>query len=155
TTYSTIVGLPTETEEEFNKTLDLMSWVHQIHPRAGFTLGAYLPYPGSLMYKFAIERGFNSPTKTEDWGSIDRFRKDFSSPWIDSKMVWKIREYFKFFSYKVGLLNKWVEYRIRNKFFKLAFDIPIIEYFAGLAIEEKGLIGKLLRKIHTLIKKFK
>lgn len=155
TTYSTIVGLPTETEEEFNKTLDLMSWVHQIHPRAGFTLGAYLPYPGSLMYKFAIERGFNPPTKTEDWGSIDRFRKDFSSPWVDAKKVWRVREYFKFFSYKIGLLNKWVEYRIRNKFFKLAFDIPIIEYFAGLAIEEKGLIGKLFRKIHTLIKKFK
>jgi radical SAM superfamily enzyme YgiQ (UPF0313 family) len=155
TTYSTIVGLPTETEEEFNKTLDLMSWVHQMHPRAGFTLGAYLPYPGSLMYKFAIEKGFNSPAKTEDWGSIDRFRKDFASPWVDRKRVWRVREYFKFFSYKIGLLNKWVEFRIRNKFFKLAFDIPIIEYFAGLAIEEKGLIGKFLRKIHTFIKKIK
>ena len=155
TTYSTIVGLPTETEEEFNKTLDLMSWVHKIHPRAGFTLGAYLPYPGSLMYKFAIEQGFNPPIKTEDWGSIDRFRKDFSSPWIDAKKVWRVREYFKFFSYKIGFLNKWVEYRIRKKFFKFAIDIPVIEYFAGLAIEEKGLVGKLLRKIHSLIKKFK
>lgn len=154
-TYSTIVGLPTETEEEFNKTLDLMSWVHSVHPRAGFTLGAYLPYPGSLMYKFAIEKGFKPPQKTEDWGSIDRFRKDFSSPWVDSKKVWRVREYFKFFSYKIGFLNKWIEYRIRKKIFGLAIDIPIIEYFAGLAIEEKGVFGKLLRKTHSLIKKFK
>jgi len=154
TTYSTIVGLPTETEDEFNKTLDLMYWVHKTHPRAGFTLGAYSPYPGSLMYDFAIKHGFRPPLKTEDWGKIDRFRKDFSSPWANKK-VWRIREYFKFFSYKIGLLNKWSEFRIRNRFFAFSFDIPIIEYLAGLAIEEKGIIGKILRKIHTLIKKFK
>jgi radical SAM superfamily enzyme YgiQ (UPF0313 family) len=155
TTYSTIVGLPSETKEEFNKTLDLMYWVHRTHPRAGFTMGAYLPYPGSVMYDFAIEQGFKPPTRTGDWGNIDRFRKDFSSPWVDNKKVWRIREYFKFFSYKIGLLNKWSEFRIRNRFFGFSFDIPIIEYLAGLAIEEKGIIGKLLRKIHTLVKKFK
>lgn len=155
TTYSTIVGLPTETEEEFNKTLDLMCWVHKIHPRSGFTMGAYLPYPGSLMYQFSIEKGFKPPQRTEDWGDIDRFRKDFSSPWIDSKKVWRIREYFKFFSYKIGILNKWLEFRIKKRFFNFSFDIPVIEYFSGLAIEEKGFIGKGLRKIHSLIKKFK
>jgi len=155
TTYSTIVGLPTETEEEFNATLDLMSWAHKTHPRAGFTLGSYLPYPGSLMYQFAIEQGFNPPLRTEDWGKIDRFRKDFSSPWIDNKKVWRIREYFKFFSYKIEFLNKWIEFRIKNRFFKFSFDITIIEFFAGLAIEEKGIVGKGLRKIHSLIRKFK
>ncbi len=154
-TYSTIVGLPTETKEEFNQTLDLMCWAHKIHPRAGFTLGAYLPYPGSLMYQFAIERGFKSPEKTEDWGRIDRFRKDFSSPWVDNKKVWRIREYFKFFTYKIGLLDKWLEFRIRHRFFGFPIDIYIIEYLAGLAIEERGFIGKILRKIHFLIKKFK
>jgi len=155
TTYSTIVGLPTETKEEFNKTLELMYWVHKTHPRAGFTMGAYLPYPGSAMYDFAIEQGFKPPARTEDWGDIDRFRKDFFSPWVDNKMIWRIREYFKFFSYKISLLNKWLEFRIRNRFFTFSFDIPIIEYLAGLAIEEKGTVGKLLRKIHSLVKKFK
>lgn len=154
-TYSTIVGLPTETEQEFKKTLGLMYWVHKVHPRAGFTLGAYLPYPGSLMYEFAIDQGFKTPKRTEDWGNIDRFRKDFESPWVDNKKVWRIREYFKFFNYKVGLLNKWLEFRIKNRFFSFPIDIYIIEYLAGLAIEEKGIIGKFLRKIHSLIKKFK
>lgn len=155
TTYSTIVGLPTETKEEFEKTINLMFWVHRTHPRSGFTMGAYLPYPGSLMYQFAIEQGFNPPQKTADWGNIDRFRKDFSSPWIDNRKVWKIREYFKFFNYKIGFLNKWLEFRIKKRFFGFSVDIPIIEFLAGLAIEEKGIIGKILRKIHSLIKKFK
>lgn len=154
-TYSTIVGLPTETKEEFERTIDLMYWVHKVHPRAGFTLGAYLPYPGSSMYQFAIEKGFKPPGKTEIWGNVDRFRKDFSSPWVDNKKVWRIREYFKFFNYKIGFLNKWLEFRIKHRFFALSFDIHIIEYFAGLAIEEKGMIGKMLRKLHLLIKKFK
>ena len=155
TTYSTIVGLPTETKEDFEKTIDLMYWVHKTHPRAGFTLGAYLPYPGSLMYEFSIEHGFKPPAKTEDWGKIDRFRKDFSSPWVDNKKVWRIREYFKFFSFKIGFLNNWLEFRIRHRFFGFSFDIYILEYIAGLAIEEKGILGRTLRKIHNIIKKFK
>lgn len=154
-TYSTIAGLPTETEQEFNKTLDLMYWIHKTHPQSGFTLGAYLPYPGSLMYQFSIEHGFKPPEKTKNWGEIDRFRKAFSSPWVDNKRVWRIREYFKFFNYKIGLLDKWLEFRIKNRFFNFPIDIYIIEYLAGLAIKEKGIIGKFLRKIHSLIKKFK
>lgn len=155
TTYSTIVGLPTETKEEFNKTLDLIYWIRKIHPRAGFTLGTYLPYPGSSMYRFAIKQGFKPPQRTVDWGSIDRFRKDFSSPWVDSKKVWWIREYLKFFNYKIGLLDRWLEFRIKNRFFSFPLDAYIIKYLAGLAVEEKGIIGKILRKIHSLIKKFK
>ncbi len=154
-TYSTIVGLPTETEQEFNKTLDLMYWAYKAHPQSGFTLGAYLPYPGSLMYELAIKQGFQPPKRTEDWGEIDRFRKAFLSPWVDNKKVWRIREYFKFFNYKISLLNKWLEFRIKNRFFSFPVDIYFIEYLAGLAIEEKGIIGKFLRKIHSLIKKFK
>jgi len=154
-TYSTIVGLPTETEEEFNQTLELMEWIHQVHPRAGFTMGSYLPYPGSLMYQFAIDHGFQPPTKTIDWGNIDRFRKDFSSPWVDNKKVWRIREYFKFFSYNLNIINKWSEFRIRRRFFSWPVDIYLIESLAGIAIEEKGVMGKFLRKAHNSIKKFK
>ena len=69
-TYSTIVGLPTETKEEFNSTLDLMYKIYQIHPEARFTMGAYLPYPGSPMYHMAQLEGFKPPESTEEWGRI-------------------------------------------------------------------------------------
>lgn len=147
--YSTIVGLPTETKEEFDQTIELMYQIYKIHPRGYFTLGAYLPYPGSAMYDMAIREGFKSPQRTEDWGNIDRFRQGFKSPWVDTKKVWRIREYFKFFSYHLGPVNKWFEFRIKHRFFSFPIDIYLIEFLAGIAIEEKWGIGKLMRKIHS------
>ncbi|MBU1137246.1 B12-binding domain-containing radical SAM protein [Patescibacteria group bacterium] len=152
-TYSAIVGLPTETKEEFDSTINLMYQVHKIHPQAGFTLGAYLPYPGSKLYQFSLKHGFNPPEKTEDWGKIDRFRNRFVSPWINARLVWKIREYFKFLSINLGLINKWLEFRIKRKFFSFPVDIYLLEYFSDIAIKEKGLLGKSLRKVHNLMKK--
>ena len=62
-TYSFIVGLPTETKEEFAATINLMYKIYKMHPKAGFTLGAYLPYPGSKMYSFSLSQGFKAPEK--------------------------------------------------------------------------------------------
>lgn len=151
--YSVIVGLPTETKEEFEDTIDLLYKIYKIHPRAAaFSLGAYMPYPGSLMYDFAVKQGFKPPARTEDWGQIDRFRKDFSTPWADGRRVWRIREYFKLLKMKLGPVNKWLEFRIKQRWFAWPFDIYLIEYLAGLAIEEKGIIGKTMRKIYNLLK---
>ncbi len=151
--YSVIVGLPTETKEEFEATIGLLYKIYKIHPQAAaFTLGAYMPYPGSLLYDFALKQGFKPPERTEDWGTIDRFRKDFSSPWTDGQRVWCIREYFKLLKLKLGPVNKWLEFRIKHRFFSLPFDIYIIEYLAGIAIEEKGWLGKLMRKTYNSLK---
>jgi len=151
--YSFIVGLPTETEEEFSQTLNLMYEIYKIHPKAGFTLGAYLPYPGSKMYDFAIERGFKPPDKTEDWGKIDRFRKNFDSPWINAKKVWTIRECFKIISWGFKPFKKWFEFRIKHNFYAYPIDIYLIEYLSGIAIEEKGWIGKSMRKIYNFLRR--
>jgi glycosyltransferase involved in cell wall biosynthesis/radical SAM superfamily enzyme YgiQ (UPF0313 family) len=152
-TYSAIVGLPTEIKEEFEQTVDLFYQIQQIHPQAVFSLGAYLPYPGSRMYDFAIKQGFKPPAKTEDWGDIDRFRKDFHSPWVDAQKVWRIREYFKLLNWRLGPLIPWFKWRLRHRFFVWPLDIYLVEYFGGLAIEQKGWGGKVLRKIYNLLRK--
>jgi len=151
-TYSVIVGLPTEVKSEFEATIDLLYKIYQVHPQAAFTLGAYLPYPGSKMYDLAIAEGFKPPVKTEDWGKIDRFRQDFDSPWVDSAKVWRIREYFKFLNWRLGPVIKWFEFRIKHRLFDWPVDIYLVEYFSGLALEQKGFIGKTLRKIYNLFK---
>ncbi len=151
-TYSFIVGLPTETEGEFKQTIDLMYRIYKIHPKAGFTLGAYLPYPGSRMYEFSLAQGFKPPVKTEDWGSIDRFRKNFHSPWIDAKKVWVIRECFKIMSWDLKIFKKWFEFRIKHNFYAFPADIYAIEFLANIAIAEKGILGKTLRKLYNFLR---
>lgn len=150
--YSFIVGLPTETKEEFESTIKLMHQIYTIHPQAGFTLGAYLPYPGSKLYNFSLSQGFNTPDKTEDWGRIDRFRKDFNSPWVNVKKVWVIRECFKILSWDLKFLKKWFEFRIRHRFYSYPLDIYLVEFLAGTAIEERGIFGKILRKTYNFFR---
>jgi anaerobic magnesium-protoporphyrin IX monomethyl ester cyclase len=149
--YSVIVGLPGETKEEFEATIDLLYKIYKIHPEATFTLGAYMPYPGSVMYDIAIKAGFKPPQKTKDWGKMDRFRKDFSSPWIDGGQVWVIRECFKLLKFKLGPMNKVFEFRIKRRFFALPLDIYFIEWLSGLAIEEKNWFGSFLRRVYNII----
>lgn len=151
-TYSFIAGLPTETKEEFQSTINLMYKIYRIHPKAGFTFGAYLPYPGSKMFDFSLKSGFKIPARTEDWGEIDRFRKDFKSPWVNVRKVWVIRECFKILSWDFKLLKKWFEIRIRFGIYFLPFDVYLTEYLAALAIEEKNIFGKALRKMYNFFR---
>ncbi|HOY55897.1 MAG TPA: radical SAM protein [bacterium] len=153
-TYSAIVGLPTETKAEFESTIDLFYQIYKIHHKAVFSLGAYLPYPGSKMYDFALEKGFKAPVNTVGWGKIDRFRKDFKSPWVNAQKVWRIREYFKFLNLKLGPLINWFEFRIKERFFACPIDIYVVEFLAGVAIEQKGWLGKMLRRGYNLVKKY-
>lgn len=150
--YSFIVGLPTETEAEFNETIKAMYEVYKIHPRATFTLGAYLPYPGSKLYASSIEQGFTPPQSTEEWGKIDRFRKSFDSPWVNAKKVWIIRECYKLMGFDLLIFKKWFGWRIRKNYFKFPLDAHIVEYVSGIALEEKGIIGKTLRKIYNFLR---
>jgi len=153
--YSAIVGLPTETKAEFKSTIKLLYDVYKVHPQARFTLGAYLPYPGSQLYDFAVSKGFKPPFKTEDWGKVDRFRKKFDSPWVSTKKVWVIREYFKFLSLGLGPIKNWLLFRIKHQFWFLPFEVYLLEWLSNLAIEEKGLFGKLLRAVYNLFRKLK
>jgi len=93
--YSTIFGLPTETKEEQEQTIDLLYKIYKIHPQAYFTHAAYVPYPGSPLYDLAMKQGFKPPARTEDWGQIDRFRKDIESPFTKPKRDNRINEIFK------------------------------------------------------------
>lgn len=154
-TYSAILGLPTETKEEFNSTIDLMYQIYKIHPQSAFTLGTYLPYPGSRLYDLSLNQGFVPPINTEAWGQIDRFRKDFQSPWVNTKQVWIIRECFKFLNWKIGPIKRLFEARIKFNFFALPFDIYLMEYLSGLALKRQGFLGKLMRWGYNLIKKQK
>ncbi|OGS22897.1 MAG: hypothetical protein A2252_07410 [Elusimicrobia bacterium RIFOXYA2_FULL_39_19] len=152
--YSAIVGIPTETNEEMNATIDLILWINSIHKNKTVTIGPFLPYPGSPLYDWSINQGFVPPKKTEDWGFIERWKKDLYKylPWVKDEYIYRIREYMKFFNYSVPLLSNIAEFRLKNKFMSFPIDIYVINYLYDEAVQEKTWLGKLVRKIHKLIK---
>ncbi|MFA6551475.1 MAG: hypothetical protein WCV41_03040, partial [Patescibacteria group bacterium] len=104
------------------------------------------------MYEFSKEQGFKPPLKTEDWGEIDRFRRDFHSPWVNAKKVWVIRECYKLMSVDFTALKKWFEFRIKHNFYFWPADIYLIEFLADIAIEEKNWLGKTIRRVYNYLK---
>lgn len=79
---SFIVGVPSETLAEYQATLDLVMWCLESLPRVGFTLGFYLPYPGTPLYEACVERGFERPQAMADWEKLDRWgRTGMAIPW--------------------------------------------------------------------------
>lgn len=81
---SFIVGVPSETLAEFQKTLRLVIWCLENLARVGFTLGFYLPYPGTPLYEMCVQRGFERPQAIADWEKLDRWgRTDMAIPWTE------------------------------------------------------------------------
>lgn len=79
---SFIVGVPSETLAEYRQTLRLVLWCLETLPRVGFTLGFYLPYPGTPLYQACVERGFEPPRTMAEWEKLDRWgRSSMAIPW--------------------------------------------------------------------------
>lgn len=79
---SFIVGAPSETLAEFQATLRLVLHCLESLPRIGFTLGFYLPYPGTPLFDMCVERGFTRPARLADWEALDRWGgTDLAIPW--------------------------------------------------------------------------
>lgn len=93
--YSFIVGLPGEPEGEISKVFRIVRQIKEIDTDAIVPVNFYTPYPGSPLYRKAIELGFKEPVNLEDW-------KDFSArknrmPWVTSKMEDEVMKKDKYY----------------------------------------------------------
>jgi radical SAM superfamily enzyme YgiQ (UPF0313 family) len=102
---SVILGCPTETVADHRATLDLVIWCIENLPRTGFTIGFYLPFPGTPLFDLCCQRGFTRPEKFEGWVRMDRWgNQETPIPWTDG-------EYLT--SREVAKLRKWSRDLIR------------------------------------------
>ena len=70
-TYSFMSGLPGETEDELRETIQAMFRLKREHPDAIMgNIKPFLPYPGTALYEESIRRGFDPPTRLEDWAGF-------------------------------------------------------------------------------------
>ena len=128
--YSFILGLPTETEEEFHQTIDFMYKIQKIHKKASFTVGIYMPYPGSELFNLAVKLGYKPPKTTADWNELDRWRNTVSLPWVNPKICLNVRTLFAMLSWDLGsVFNHWIRYRIEKKWLKIDFDLKFLIFY--------------------------
>jgi|GEM_PF-600077 len=68
--YSFMYNVPGETEEDLVDTARLAEWIYRTDTRARIGFYAYTPYPGTPLYKDALERGFTPPLSLRDWAHL-------------------------------------------------------------------------------------
>ncbi len=80
TLYSLMIGLPGETEEQMNRTLDFADEIRSRHPGAEVPIQPYVPLPGTRLYEEALKQGFKPPTHLEGWKNFTN--DEVRNPWI-------------------------------------------------------------------------
>jgi len=92
--WSFIIGFPTETMEEIYETFEFMNLLDET---AGFRFckpGLYMPYPGTVLYNLSLEKGFHPPQTPEEWIICERYLDErrpsedsISYPWVDVRKL--------------------------------------------------------------------
>ena len=152
---SFIIGVPTETREEVYNTIDFMLDLLKITPVLRYTIGVYLPYPGTEFYRMSVESGFEEPLDLEGWEKMDRWRSEMKITWLDwisdTDFFLRIRKYFNLLPLKdtsLPYLKNIPEKRLRNKDFSHTIELAFLTYlqkkFANRQSGFRVFINKLL-----------
>lgn len=134
TLYSLIIGLPNQTDEQLERTLDFADEIRRRHPGAEVPIQPYVPLPGTLLYEEALKAGFKPPASLEGWKNFTN--DEIRNPWIkDPKLLNAIYiNTFLAFRYErflqnfwsrlvFGPLNKLSLWRWRNRNYKFFFEL--------------------------------
>ncbi len=148
---SFIIGLPTETQQEVFKTIDLALELYEINPNMQYAFGVYLPYPGTDLYELTIKKGFSPPKKTEDWANVDSWYDNFNIDWLDwtndASYFLRIRNYMCLMPLKklnIPILRDIPEKRLRQKDFSHKFEILLLDSIRLKFATKKTLTRKIL-----------
>ena len=118
--YHFMFGFPDESEEDVEKTVDLIHELMRKNPHFGAICGPslYTPYPGTMLFEKSLQKGFHPPETLEGW--IDMDWHSLRLPWITGKRnkviedtAWNImgmsqkntRTYFKLKFYLLAKFN--------------------------------------------------
>jgi radical SAM superfamily enzyme YgiQ (UPF0313 family) len=87
--YSLMIGYPTETFEDINKTIDLNFRLKKENPDAEFeVISTYTALPGTPDFAIALKNGLRPPDRLEGWGNWIFDEYDFEGrklPWFSKK----------------------------------------------------------------------
>ncbi len=121
-------GFPSETMSDFMKTLDLIRELWRIHPL--ITINGIFPfnaYPGTDLYRNAVECGFSPPSTLEEWRGWS-FKNEPDNPWLKKKKKeWmQIAFYMVRFKYYIARYEDRYRNTLRTKLLKIVLAPLII-----------------------------
>ncbi len=154
---SFLIGLPTETWKEIGKTIDIILRLSEIHPRIGYTIGMYLPYPGTDLYDLAVKRGFNQPKRTEDWYLLDRWKNIIDPVWMSGKdsekkarNFYMIRKYSQIIALRhlnIPIISNIPQWRLSNRNFSFPIELPMLSWLQQRYANKSSFFSRIMHKI--------
>ena len=153
---SAIVGFPWETEEDIRETQQLMLEMFRINPfRMHFTIGLYIPFPGSPILEEAFQRGFRFPQDPEGWSKFDILFGAMELPWMTRervRLISLIDKYSKLLlvSRKSTPLMKFLQYaialaaygRLRAGVFGFPFEVWLTDLYQMRQLKRNHSLAK-------------
>jgi anaerobic magnesium-protoporphyrin IX monomethyl ester cyclase len=151
---SWMAGFPTETEEDFYQTVDLMIQLTRENPYCSLTpLGIYTPYPGTTLYESCKNKfGVVFPETLDGWAAyqwqknnnIFLSREDYrlltklnvASRFFDIKLFERFgQKRFRFLVMALYHLYSFiVRLRVRKRFFRMMPEIAILNWLQNYYI---------------------
>lgn len=149
---SFVIGWPTETIDERQKTIDLILKIQKMHKRAAiYPLWIYIPYAGTTLFDRAVAMGFKSPQSLEEWGNY--FWGKAHIPWLINPREYEIiHELSPFAWYNkkladlknrsagniirhcfIKIFRPLVLFRFKNNFWKFPVDAELIIFLKKLS----------------------
>jgi len=122
--YNLMGGFPTETIEELFMTMNTAIKLKKENPSAQITpIFLYVPWPGTKMYDFSIQHGFNPPKTLVEWGHIEwtsAYARSFSFPWLtdEFKKIYEKTLLVYLFANDFPILDKNLVVKIMEKFYR-------------------------------------
>jgi anaerobic magnesium-protoporphyrin IX monomethyl ester cyclase len=80
--YLFMMGLPTETPDEFTQSVRFAERLIKENPKARRSFNIYTPYPGTALFKMALEHGLPEPKGLLQWSKFNYHSVFTGTPWI-------------------------------------------------------------------------
>jgi anaerobic magnesium-protoporphyrin IX monomethyl ester cyclase len=140
--YSFMIGAPTETLQDVEKTIDLVYTIVEQNRLAHTTnLQMFKPLPGTDLYDISLQHGLHPPETLEGWGDY----WEFEPPWFtprERKLLKKIdlfsyffdgrsiEDYYRksLFRYAAVFYTRLVKWRFQRRLYWMLFEYPILRW---------------------------
>tara|TARA_Y100000034_G_C6855323_1_gene388621 strand:- start:9 stop:1451 length:1443 start_codon:yes stop_codon:yes gene_type:complete len=131
-------GIPNETEEDMNKTIDLIKKVVKICPNCIISGPApFRPYPNCELYFEAVKQGYKQPQSLREWGieSNEGYLSEETLPWVKNPKKLKSLEFYcvNAYRYPINILHKILilmcKFRLDHNIYLFPFERPLTKYY--------------------------